>query len=76
MGSLRATVISGTSSMVAGEPYPVLALRKADGEEPSERLLYSLKEGCWGDWTGSLGDVCVCGGHWAYRVPSGGLDCE
>ena len=45
MRPLKATVISGTSSMVAGEPYPVLALRKTDGEEPSERLLYSRKKG-------------------------------
>ena len=92
MKSPKATVISDTGSMVAGEPYPGLVLRKTDGGEPLKRLMESLKKGwlcslqkgcCLAlrkageiDWTGSLGEVCVCGGHWADRVPSGGLDCE
>ena len=42
MRSLKATVISGNSSMVAGEPYPGLVLRKTDWGKPLKRLMESL----------------------------------
>ena len=45
MRPLKATVISDTSSVVAGEPYPVLVLRKTDWGKPLKRLMESLKKG-------------------------------
>ena len=45
MRSPKATVISDTSSMMAGEPYPGLVLRKTDWGEPLKRLMESLKKG-------------------------------
>ena len=45
MRSPKATVISDTGSMVAGELYPGLVLRKTDWGKPLKRLMESLKKG-------------------------------
>ena len=45
MRSSKATVVSDTGSMVAGEPYPGLVLRKTDWGKPLKRLVESLKKG-------------------------------